>query len=280
MNNSFNTPVEIVEANMQGAVKKANLPLGKMILLGILAGMFIGLGGESSNLAMHGISDVGLARTLAGLIFSAGLIMIVLIGGELFTGNCLITMAVLDKRVSVGKMIRNLVVVYFSNLVGACFVAAMIYLCGQLDYSGGGLGAFTIKVAVGKVGMSPVKAVLSGIMCNILVCAAILMAGAAKDVVGKIFAIVFPIWVFVISGFEHCVANMFYIPAGIIASQNASYVEKATELYGITAEQINSLSVSGAIHNLIPVTIGNMIGGMVCVGVVFYILNGKKGCDK
>lgn len=271
--NIFNSPVEVVKANIGAGKTKGDLPLIKMILLGILAGAFIAIGGEASNLAVHGISDVGLARTLAGAIFPVGLMMIVLIGGELFTGNCMIIMAVLAKETTWLKYIRNLVVVFFSNLVGALIVDILVFYSGQWNYSGGGLGAYTIKVAYGKVNLGFSQCIASGIMCNILVCVAVLMAIAAKDIAGKILAIFFPIWAFVISGFEHCVANMFYIPAGILAASNASYVEKAGELYGLTEQQCASVNASSMVGNMIPVTIGNIIGGAIFVGAFLYLIH-------
>src|SRR5574344_356175 len=264
MENNFNSPSECVDLNIKGGIVKANLPIIKMILLGIMAGAFIAIGAEGSNLAMHNISDVGLARTLAGAVFPVGLMMLVLIGGELFTGNCLLIMGVLDKKFSATKMIINLIIVHMSNFIGAFLVAYGMFACGQFNYSSGGLGAFTIKVAIAKLAISPSSAIISGIFCNILVCAAILMATAAKDIAGKCIAMFFPIFVFVISGFEHCVANMYYIPAGIIASKNAEYVQKAQELYGITTEQIQNLNYSNMyISNILPVTLGNIIGGML-----------------
>lgn len=271
----MNSPIEIVEGNIDGAVRKANLPLNKMILLGILAGAFIALGGATSSTAAHAVTNVGLARTVAGAVFPIGLMMIVFVGGELFTGNCLIFMAVIDGKVSWGKFARNLVVVYFSNLIGALLIDVLIFFSGNLNYSGGLLGAYAIKVAVGKVAITPVQAVTSGILCNILVCVAILMAAAAKDVAGKVWAIFFPIFAFVIGGFEHCVANMFYIPMGMLAAKNSAYVDKAIEAYGMTAEEIGSLTVVNSLGNFIPVTIGNIIGGAVCVGCICYIIHVK-----
>lgn len=271
----MNNAKEIIEMNMSGGVNKANLKLTKMIFLGILAGMFIALGAATSNTAVHTIKDVGLARTLAGAIFPVGLMMIVFVGGELFTGNCLIIMGVMDKRIKLWQLIRNLVVVFLSNLVGSLIIVFLINYCGNLDYTSGALGAYTIKVALGKVSITPLKGVLSGILCNILVCVAILMATAAKDAVGKIFAIWFPIFAFVIGGFEHIVANMYYIPAGLVAATNPDYVAKAQELYGITSEQLNQLNISGLLSNFIPVTIGNILGGMVFVGCLVYYINIK-----
>lgn len=272
----FQTITEVIEQNIQNGIKKTNLTTKKLILLGIAAGFFIGIGAEASSLAMHGISNVGLARTVAGAVFPIGLMLIVLLGGELFTGNCLISMAVYDKKAKLKGMIRNLTIVYISNFIGAALMAWMINNCGQLNFSDGGAGAFTIKVALGKVGIDPMQAIVSGILCNVLVCLAIFMAATAKDVAGKCIAIFFPIFVFVISGFEHCVANMYYIPAGIFAAQNPLYAAKATELYGITAEQLSGLNFGTIFSNLIPVTIGNIIGGMVFVGLLYWYLYRKK----
>lgn len=276
MDKHFNAPAEAIEVNMKAGEGKVKLPLGKMILLGIMAGAFIALGGATSSTAAHGITDVGLSRTIAGAIFPVGLMIIVFVGGELFTGNCLIFMDVLGKRVSVKDCVRDLVVVYLSNLVGALIVDTLVYFSGNLDYSGGLLGAYAIKVAVGKVAISPVKGIASGILCNILVCIAILMAAAATDIAGKVWGIFFPIMAFVIGGFEHCVANMFYIPMGIMAAQNPAYAAKAVEAYGLTDAQIQSLTVLNSLQNFIPVTIGNILGGMIFVGLPYYIAYKKN----
>lgn len=273
MENNFNTPVEIIDGNIKGGMNKVSLPLVKMILSGILAGAFIALGGATSNVAVHTIADVGLARTLAGAIFPVGLMMIVFVGGELFTGNCMIAMGVYNKKVKVSAFFKDLCIIFFSNLIGALFIDLLVFYSGQLDYTSGALGAYTIKVALGKVAITPVKAITSGILCNILVCVAILMAGAARDIVGKVWAIFFPIWAFVIGGFEHCVANMFYIPMGMLAATNPAYAAKAEELYGITAEQLSSLTVVNSLGNFIPVTIGNMIGGAIVLGGLCYAIN-------
>lgn len=273
----INSPIEIVEGNIEGAVRKANLPLNKMILLGIMAGAFIALGGATSSTAAHAVNNVGLARMISGAVFPIGLMMIVFVGGELFTGNCLIFMAVLDGKVSWKKFIRNLLVVYLSNLVGALLIDFLVFFSGNLNYSGGWLGAYAIKVALGKVDITPLQGITSGILCNMLVCVAILMAAAAQDVAGKVWAIFFPIFAFVIGGFEHCVANMFYIPIGIMAATNSAYVNKAREMYGITAEQLAHLNVLKSLDNFIPVTLGNIIGGAVCVGCICYVIHEKLG---
>lgn len=274
MENNFNMPKQLVEMNLKAGESKVELPTLKCILMGMMAGAFIAFGAATSSAAIHHISNQGIAKALAGAIFPVGLMMIVLIGGELFTGNCLMIAGVIDRRFRVSQMIRTLVLVWFSNLAGAILIAALVYFSGLLDYTSGELGAFTIKVAYGKCTLEPFRAVCSGILCNILVCIAVLMSTAAKDVAGKIWASFFPIMAFVIGGWEHCVANMFYIPAGIIASLNDNYVAKAEELYGITKAQIEaSVNVGGFFSNQIPVTLGNLLGGMVFVALPLYLIH-------
>ena len=267
MDSMFNTPQEVIQANMNGAVKKATTSKKKVLFMGIMAGVCIALGAQSSNVAMHDIANVGLARLVAGCVFPVGLMMIV----------CMMTMACIKKKISVAALIRTLVIVYIGNMVGAVALAYLVYLSGQYNYTSGALGAFTIKVALGKVSLSFLPALISGILCNILVCAAVLMASTAKDIAGKSLAIFFPIMAFVVSGFEHCVANMYYIPAGIFASMNPDYVAKAKELYGITGSQIAALNWGNFFTiNLLPVTIGNIIGGGFIIGGLFFYLHGKN----
>ena len=276
MEKLFNSPEEVVEGNICGGEKKVSLPLFKMILLGVMAGAFIALGGATSSTAAHAVENVGLSRFVACAIFPVGLMLITFIGGELFTGNCLTAMGAMDHRFSWSKVARDLCIIWISNLIGALIIVVLTYYSGNLDYSGGLLGAYSIKVALSKATITPIKGITSGILCNILVCAAILMGAASKDISGKVWAIFFPIMAFVVGGFEHCVANMFYIPMGILASTNESYVSKATEAYGITAEQLANLSVGGFFTNQIPVTIGNILGGMIFVGLPCYMAHCKK----
>ncbi len=275
MEKYFNNPSEAVEANVIASEGKASLSTGKMVLAGMFAGAFIAFGAVASSTAAHGVADVGLGRVLAGAVFPVGLMMVVLLGGELFTGNCLMVTAALEKRITWKEMLRNLLIVYFSNMAGALFIAGLLAFSGNLDYSGGLLGAYTIKIAVGKAGLSPIRGIASGILCNILVCAAVLMAAAAKDIAGKIWAVFFPIAAFVTGGFEHCVANMFYIPAGMIAAMDPAYAAKAQEAYGISAEQMAALNVGGVLQNLLPVTLGNLIGGMALVGIPMFFIHRK-----
>lgn len=189
MDNHFNTPSEVVDLSIQACEGKTKLPLGKMILMGIMAGAFIAFGGATSSTAAHAIENVGVSRIVAGSIFPVGLMLIVFLGGELFTGNCLIIMDVLDRRVTWTELVRDLVIVYFSNLIGALLVDVLIIFSGNLNYSGSLLGAYTIKVAIGKIAVTPIQGITSGILCNVLVCLAVLMATSATDIAGKVWAI-------------------------------------------------------------------------------------------
>ena len=270
-------PIQIVAGNIAAANTKTQTSMLRMILLGIFAGMFIACGASASSVAMHAISNVGLARLVAGCVFPVGLMMIVFVGGELFTGDCLMIMGCMHKEFSIWKMIKVLIVVWISNLIGSVLFAAMVNASTQYNFTSGLLGAFTIKVAMGKLGMSFSSAFISGILCNFFVCIAVLMAAAAKDIAGKVWAIFFPIMAFVVSGYEHCVANMYYIPAGIFAAGNEAYVQKAMETYGYTAAQLEGLNWENMlIANLLPVTLGNIVGGMVFVGLPLYLIHKEK----
>lgn len=272
-------PQQIVAANMTAAKGKTTLPLLRLILLGIFAGMFIACGASASSVAMHAVSNVGLARLVAGCVFPIGLMMIVFVGGELFTGDCLMIMGCMHGKFSVWSMAKVLILVWISNLAGSVLFAAMVNASTQYNYTSGLLGAFTIKVAMGKLGMSFGVAFISGILCNFFVCIAVLMAAAAKDIAGKVWAIFFPIMAFVVSGYEHCVANMYYIPAGIFAAANDAYVNIAMDTYGYTTQQLGTLNWgSMLIRNLLPVTLGNIVGGMVFVGLPLYLIHKEKLC--
>ena len=270
-------PQQIISANIAAAKGKTQLPLPRMLLLGILAGMFIACGASASSVAMHAISNVGVARLVAGCVFPVGLMMIVFVGGELFTGDCLMIMGCMHRTFSVLNMVKVLVVVWLSNFAGSVLFAAMVSFSTQFNYTSGLLGAFTIKVAMGKLSLSFGAAFISGILCNFFVCLAVLMAASAKDIGGKVWAIFFPIMAFVVSGYEHCVANMYYIPAGIFAASNESYVQAAMDAYGYTAAQLDGLSWGNMlINNMIPVTLGNIVGGMIFVGLPLYLIHGAK----
>lgn len=271
------TPPEYVEAYINASVTKAYMPTWKLFLMGMMAGAFVAIGAASASAASHALTNIGVAKALAGIVFPIGLMMIIFIGGELFTGDTMMLMGAMHKQFTYQRLIRTLFWVYLSNLNGAVLISFLVVNSGQYAYSANGLGAYTIKVAVDKCNGNFTSLVISGILCNVLVCVAVLMSMAAKDATGKVFGFLFPIFAFVIAGYEHCVANMYYIPAGMQAARSEVYVNKAMELYGLTAEQIASVNIPNfLVGNLLPVTIGNIIGGMLFVSVPLYILHKDK----
>ena len=270
------TPMQVMQRIIEAGEKRVFQPVMRCILLGILAGAFISFGAAASSVAAHGIADTGLSRLVTAVVFPIGLMMIVLVGGELFTGDCLMVTGIWDKKYKTFVTIKTLIIVWFSNMAGCIIVAVLVANSSIFDYSNGTLGAFLIKIAYSKCSIEPVTAICSGILCNMLVCAAVLMSTAAKTAAGKIWTVFFPIMAFVVGGFEHSVANMFYISAGILASGNNVYLEQARVLYGITQKQIEStITLTGFFRNLIPVTLGNIIGAVIFIALPLYYVYKK-----
>lgn len=270
-------PQEILEVTIQKGIGKAKNPIFKQLTLGFLAGVFIAFASEGSNMAAFGFlakpETYCLGKFIAGLIFPVGLMLVLIAGGELFTGNNLITIAVLDKKVHVFSMLKNWCFVYLGNFIGSVFIAYLIFKSGQLHSGANLLAGMTIKIAYGKVSLSFTQAICLGIMCNWLVCLAVWLCYGAKDMTGKLFATFFPIWLFITSGFEHSVANMYYIPAGIFAKTIPEYAEASH----ISAQNLAILNWSNFfINNLLPVTLGNIIGGAFFVATVYWLCYRKK----
>lgn len=281
-NKQFFAPPEIVDVAVGVGVKKVSNPLLKEFLLAILAGVFIGFASEGSNMAAYNLfarpETFGLGKCLAGSIFGTGLMLVIVAGAEMFTGQTIILAAVLDGKVTWKQMFFNWGWVWIGNLVGGVALAYMMTESGLFNSSNGLLGGITIKIAVGKTTLPFMSAFYLGVMCNWLVCLAVWMSFAAKDITGKLFAIFFPIWLFITSGFEHSVANMYYIPAGIMAKSNPAWVEAAASV-GVTPEKLAHLTWANFfIVNEIPVTLGNAVGGGVLVGGLYWFIykQGKK----
>lgn len=244
------SPMEIAQSYPETGRAKVSMPLGKTLLLAILAGMFIALAGVGAT-----FGNVYANKVMGAAIFPAGLVMVIIAGSELFTGNCLLIMPLLGKTITVGKMLRNWLIVYVGNLIGAVFVAAMTVWSDTF----GSTYEAVITTAVVKASLPFGTALLRGILCNILVCLAVWMAMAAKDVAGKIVGLYFPIFLFVLCGFEHCVANMFYLPAGLFAAAR----------YDVAAGGLTLGTMW--MGNLLPVTLGNIIGGCA-VGTAYWAI--------
>lgn len=202
------------------------------------------------------------------------MIIVTLAGAELFTGNSLITLTLAERKTTLAKMLRNWVVVYIANLAGSILIAWLVYNSGILGASQGLLGGITVKIAAGKVNMTFMQCIASGILCNWLVCLAVWCATGSKSTVGKIFAVFFPICMFATCDLEHSVANMYFIPAGLFASANEAFVSMS----GVSGEVMANLSWGSMFaDNLLPVTIGNLIGGILFVAMGYWLaLKDKK----
>ncbi len=251
-------PAHIAHLVENVGVKKAAMPLVPMLTLGILAGAFIAFGGMFYTLVITG-SELGLGPTklLGGLAFSLGLILVIVGGAELFTGNSLIVMAWADGKVSLAGLLRNWGIVYLGNLIGALGAVVLVYYSGSLSAGNGAVAETARSIAEGKVALGFGQAFVRGVLCNTLVCLAVWMCFAAHSVSGKVSAIIFPITAFVALGFEHSIANMYLIPIG--ALQPGSTIGIA-EMFG----------------NLIPVTLGNIVGGGILVAAVYWLVYLRK----
>lgn len=258
---------EIPNEALNIGIKKARSSFAQLAVLGICAGMFIALGGFAASMVSHSIENVGLAKLAAGMVFPVGLMLVLICGGELFTGNTLMSVAFLEKRITFGQMLRNWVIVYLANFIGALLIAYLIFSSGVIGTNAGKLGGYAIKVAAAKGGLAFWPAFTSGILCNILVSIAVWGAYAAKDITGKVLIIWFPVMAFVLSGFEHSIANMYYFSMGILARTNAVFVEASH-----VGEKISNVDFIHGIANIIPVTLGNIVGGAIFIGMAYWIV--------
>lgn len=247
-------PAQLSELAEAAGVAKTKLPLASLLTLAVLAGAFIGFGAVAYTVAMTG-ADPGFGphRFIGGLVFSLGLILVIVGGAELFTGNALMVMAAVDRRITIAALIGNWTIVYAGNFVGASGLAAGIWLTGILD---GPAGATAVAIAEGKAGLAPFEAFMRGIFCNVLVCLAVWLTLAARTVTGKILAIVWPISTFVALGFEHSIANMYLIPQGMLAGADVEAIAFA--------------------QNLAFVTLGNIVGGAGGVALAYQLAYGRR----
>jgi formate/nitrite transporter len=262
------SPPEILQKTLDNGVSKSLRTFSSLFVLGVLAGVYIAFASEGSNMAAFNLlsdpSTFGLGKCLAGAIFPGGLMLVALAGGELFTGNTMMLLPLATRRIRLSGLIRNWLIVYIGNFIGSFFVAVLIVNSGQLNSGANLLGGMTIKIAAMKCSFTFIEAFSLGILCNWLVCLAIWMATGAENAVGKIFAIFFPIWLFITSGFEHSVANMYYISAGLLAKSNPAW------LNAVVINNLNSLTWTNFIFaNLLPVTLGNIVGGGVFVAMAY-----------
>lgn len=240
-------PAQIAELVETSGVAKAHLSIVQTLTLAILAGVFIGFGGAAYTMVMTGVDPgFGPARFLGGVVFSLGLILVVVGGAELFTGNALMTIAAVDRKISMRDLLRNWGFVYLGNLVGA---VALVLACAASGLLEGPMGATAAAIANGKIDLSPTQAFMRGILCNALVCLAVWLSFAARSVVGKVMAILWPIATFVLLGLEHSIANMYLLPQGALAGAKLGW--------------------GATISNLFWVTVGNVVGGAGGVALAY-----------
>lgn len=260
-------------------VKKAHLDFLSTYTLAVMAGAFIALGAIFATVAWTGTSSVpfGWSRLVGGIVFSLGLILVIVGGAELFTGNNLIIMAWMERRVGTLRLLRNWGIVYLGNFGGAALTAVLVFLSRHYFMGGGSVGVTALNIGLAKVSMTFPQAFLLGVLCNALVCLAVWLCYSARSTIDKIASIIFPIAAFVACGFEHCIANMYFIPVALLIKfyAPASFWTGS----GLKPESYASLNWDALfINNLIPVTLGNIVGGAVLVGFIYWLvyLRGRR----
>ncbi|MCA3239125.1 MAG: formate/nitrite transporter family protein [Curvibacter sp.] len=256
-------PAQVAQRIESVGVAKARLPTLPLLLLGVLAGAFIGLGGMLFVLVK---SDATLSfaagALLGGLVFSLGLLLVIVAGAELFTGNNLLAMAWADGRITSYEVLRNWVLVCVANFVGAAGLALLVFASGHTGLNGGAIGQTVVKIALAKQELSPAQAFFRGVLCNVLVCMAVWMAMAGRSVVDKAVAVVPPITAFVAAGFEHSIANMYFMPLAMLLQHFGPDALASTA----------PITWAGTLGNLLPVIAGNLLGGSVLVGLSYYLI--------
>ena len=257
------SPQQIAERVDNIGVTKARLPLLSMAMLGMLAGAFIGLGALYYTLVVSDASlSFAVARVLGAVCFSLGLLLVVVAGAELFTGNNLLAMAWADGKVSTAEVLRNWAVVCAANFVGAAGLALLVFLSGHAGMNGGAIAQSYLKIAITKSTMPVAELFFRGVLCNVLVCMAVWMVLAGRSVVDKFFAIVLPVSAFVAAGFEHSIANMYFFPLALLLKESGIALPAGAD----------AITVYAMLRNLVPVILGNIFGGSVLVALVYYVI--------
>jgi len=265
-------PAEMAVKMEAVGVTKGNGNIWTISLLGILAGFFIGLGAMFCTLVTTDIQiGFGLTKLVGGIVFCLGLILVVLAGAELFTGNALMVASRASGKIKLSQLFQNWGIVYFTNLIGSLLLVLVVFYSQFWALDGYKVGVNALSIANAKVSLAFWPAFARGILCNALVCLAVWLCFSARSAIDKIFAILFPITAFVACGFEHSVANMYFIPMGIAMAGQA----KVLEVAGLTASQVANLDVTGFIGNLVPVTLGNIVGGTF-VGSIYWLVYLRK----
>ncbi len=243
-----------------------------LIVLGVLAGAFIAFGANFMTVVLTGASDLpwGVARLLAGLVFSLGLILVIVGGAELFTGDSLMIVACASHRITFGSLLRAWSLVYVGNIAGAVGTAALVFLAAQHGFGGGAVGKTALAVASAKVALPTIQLFFLAVLCNVLVCLAVWMSFGARSATDKIFVIIPPTAAFVAAGFEHSIANLYFLPYGLAIKAWAG--SEFWAAIGQLPSAYPELTASGALHNIVVATLGNLVGGSLMVGAVYWFV--------
>jgi formate/nitrite transporter len=269
-------PAMAVRAEASG-VKRASISLTTLLVLSVMAGAFVSFGAVFATTVSAGAADLpyGIVRLLVGLVFSAGLIMVIIGGAELFTGNNLLVMAWASKKVTTRAVLLNWVLSFAGNFVGAIVTAALMFYTTQYTFGGGSVGLAALNIANAKTSLAFIPALTLGIMCNALVCVAVWMCFSARTNIDRVVTVIPPIAAFAAAGFEHSIANIYFIPMGLFIKAGAP--DSFWKAIGKTAADYPELTWSNfLVGNLIPVTIGNVIGGSLMVAAVYWFVYLRK----
>jgi formate transporter len=265
-------PPDMALACEAAGTAKAGRDHVTLIVLGLLAGAFIALGAVFMTVVLTGSEGLpwGVARLLAGLVFSLGLILLIVGGAELFTGDSLMIVACASRRIGIASLVRAWILVYMGNIGGAMGTAAIVFLAGQYGFSAGAVGKTALAIASAKAALPTVQLFFLAVVCNVLVCLAVWMSFAARSTTDKVVVIILPVTAFVAGGFEHSIANLYFLPYGLAIKAWAGPDFWAA--IGKTAADYPDLTVTGALHNIAVSTVGNLVGGSLMVGVVYWFV--------
>lgn len=267
------TPAQMADRVEKAGIAKSNRDTFSTLTLAAMAGVFIALGAVFFTFVIHdSVLSSGLTKLIGGLVFSLGLILVIITGAELFTGNNLIVMAFISRKITFAQLLNNWGLVFFGNFVGSLIVVFLIFLTGMWSAGNASVGVTALTIANAKVNLTFWQALSKGILCNILVCLAVYLCFSGRSVTDKILAILFPITAFVALGFEHSVANMYFIPAGLVLKTNPEVLAAAQDVLGGMPDLANLTWYGFLVGNLLPVTLGNIIGGTIFVGLAHWFL--------
>ncbi len=265
-------PPEMALACEAAGVAKAGRDTLALVILGVLAGAFIAFGATFMTVILTGAGELpwGVARLLAGIVFSLGLILVIVCGAELFTGDALMIVAFASERITLGALLRAWSLVYIGNIAGALGTAALVFLAGQHEFDGGAVGKTALGIASAKAALPTIELFFLAVLCNVLVCLAVWMSFGARNITDKVMVIVPPVAAFVAAGFEHSIANLYLLPYALAIKSRAG--PKFWAAIGQSAATYSELTLSGALHNIIVATVGNLAGGSLMVGAIYWFV--------